>query len=1148
MPRPDMRPRSSNASNTPPSLPPIPRVVSTDFSKTFAALEHAPQTRLPPPPISPYNGGLDPGFLGGVHLQAQRRDPPEPPRPPPSGDSLRPVPQSRLTRSKPPPPPINTNFARRPPPVPLKQTKPAHSFVAPTDLQTSATASKRPAGTRLVSEPASLAAAQLAPDAQKAKKLPFLKNPMSTLLNRKKIGQHEGVPPPVVESDEPVYAPIRGTRVHDFSAPRPPRKLVSADVPPTGAAQPDDRDKGPRAGVRVGNNNRPFVEYGDEGQASALNHGHTENESRTEAAPTLEATELDLQVQVRRSLEQKPLPEQPIPPIPPKSAGRATRPNSSTPRTVSMDADGTKIRGSTPSTASRFSRASRNASMSGRSTRDESEMPVPRHMKSTSSRFSFMLGSANQELLLEERHRQKQLEKDTVPPVPSIHRDSRFDDFNEDDFDYDAMMEDDGLEERIPGVNADADEDDDYIVEPDPDEDVDEPDPETDQEEPAPTIDQEEPDPDNDQENFAGFVFQRSSQPSTLPTPVSPGMLATPRDPDGKIIGFAMTKDTTTPGQRQAPSASSASPIYLGDPDLPLISGDAGPGFGIHGLNAKGEEGFRHDQQQPPLQVPPPVNQDDLYYDQGLADELDFDGAEESVPFDESIFDNNDTDRYGRPIPGAFAQAQAMRAALAQDSVKATSDATSRLSGQSQLSQSTAHTSLSVAPQRAASSAEKPPPLKSASLGPAPPPGPMPISDEERVAAYQAALAQAAHQAAASGKFRRDSSPPPVVDLTASSAALDLPNAHANAGTFEDYDDDPYTQNMDDYDCDDDDIVAEANAEALASDMDGFYGQEFGFYSAPAQQGHGPSASAKVQAPLNAQNLFEYSNGGYFGPSGVGRSGSGHIVSREPNLTPITERSEYSNRNSIMSLGLPPIGSASELRSPGLAQLAMMADDGDMTLSALMRLRNKAFGGSQASLAPSSREGSPQSAAAERDGSASPWGAQSGFLGVRPDGAHGRKNSAFSLLSRESEPASGAGSPTLTMNFAVPGMSTSPVPPPLFSPPQPSPCPPVLEDEDEAGVTTGSSLSGSGVWMKSPGADPSQSSLTTPSLPHSASSQPQRRPGMGHRHKGSGDSISYMKEKGVDDNESRWVMERRRTAEGGQVEILGRQVVNGGRI
>jgi hypothetical protein len=54
-----------------------------------------------------------------------------------------------------------------------------------------------------------------------------------------------------------------------------------------------------------------------------------------------------------------------------------------------------------------------------------------------------------------------------------------------------------------------------------------------------------------------------------------------------------------------------------------------------------------------------------------------------------------------------------------------------------------------------------------------------------------------------------------------------------------------------------------------------------------------------------------------------------------------------------------------------------------------------------------------------------------------------------------------------------------------------------------------------------------------------------KRPGMGHRHRGSADSISYTKEE--DSGATRWVMERRRTGEYGQVEIE-REVLEEGRI
>ncbi|PMD28548.1 hypothetical protein NA56DRAFT_17137 [Hyaloscypha hepaticicola] len=65
----------------------------------------------------------------------------------------------------------------------------------------------------------------------------------------------------------------------------------------------------------------------------------------------------------------------------------------------------------------------------------------------------------------------------------------------------------------------------------------------------------------------------------------------------------------------------------------------------------------------------------------------------------------------------------------------------------------------------------------------------------------------------------------------------------------------------------DDANIAVANAEALANDSDGFYGQEFGFYSAPAA------------------GEAEYANGGYFGPRGRKQTSRGiqdpHVTNSE---------------------------------------------------------------------------------------------------------------------------------------------------------------------------------------------------------------------------------------------------------------------------
>lgn len=104
--------------------------------------------------------------------------------------------------------------------------------------------------------------------------------------------------------------------------------------------------------------------------------------------------------------------------------------------------------------------------------------------------------------------------------------------------------------------------------------------------------------------------------------------------------------------------------------------------------------------------------------------------------------------------------------------------------------------------------------------------------------------------------------------------------------------------------------------------------------------------------------------GGYFGPSGAAaitiQRNPSNVV-REPNLTPITERSEYSNRNSIMSLP-QSAGSYNNISGLGLAQLAgMMRDDdgaADLSYNSLAKARNKAFGGSSSSI-PLAGQGTP---------------------------------------------------------------------------------------------------------------------------------------------------------------------------------------------
>lgn len=1094
---------------------------------------------------TPYNG--DSGFIGGVALRNYQRDvQAQAANGTESSGAGTTRKDSQSSVNRPMLSPINTSLSSRPPPQALRNTKQPQSFSTPIDLQksTSTATGRRPAGTRLTSDPPALATTSSNTEQHKAKKgLPFLKNPMSTLLMRRKNNQN--VPdlrplPLKSRTEEPTYDPrIKGTRVHDFSAPRIkkltadkekalPQPNASPNIPiePEWVPNPLNHQSS-NAPIPVKQQRHKSVASESLGSASQS----TASKQFTHTPSVTSENTKDSGAE-RTSLDDMAAP----PPVPPKDEihlikarpSNAVRPMSELSTGMPRSTDSTRTN------------RTRNVSLSGMSGK-EVLSALPRHMKSTSSRFSFdMIGAAKQEKLLEDRHRQRELEKKaTDPPAP---RDSRFDDFD-DDFDYDAMMDDDGLEERIPGVNADLEDeyyeeeinmvgDDDYeeeinMVGEDLDEDID--------------------DPDNDQENFSGFTFQRSNPASSLASPHSAGILPTPRDAEGKVIGFAMSKDT--------PGIDSAVSPNLLTPEICQDMGVQAAGLGIQGLDLSGptdtknETAFQQNQQLPPSNGLQGRKPDDLYFDDGMigfenefAEDLAASPEWDTAPFDESIFDNNDTDQFGRPIAGAFAQAQSDRAAALQETTKRESDiTTSQVSALSGASHSTAHTSVSVDAhaqppqpahpgQQTAESLQKAPSQDEGSVTHISSPG------EDTMAAYQAALAEAAQKAEASGKFQRDSSSPG--DEIASSEVGNSPATPYRGGSrygedFDDYGDQGYSyEDMADFELDDDAIIAEANADALANDSDGWYGQEFGFYSAPVGQ-------HSNREPSSESVDFEYANGGFFGPKGgINRTISGRMVSREPNLTPITERSEYSNRNSMMSLGMPGFSTSTPIQSPGLAQLAMMSDRGDeMTLSALLRLRSKAWGGSQASL--SSREGSPRS---ERgDAPSSPWGPN--FFS--PSAQHARKNSVFSTVSHDTEGGSISGSPTLTTG--VPGFTATP----------PLPSSGLLEKPQEESVQALQSSSTQSQQPQplqtniSPVSEASEPSLSatvvSPIEPlASTDSNAARRPGMGHRHKGSSDSISYTKEE--DSGETRWVIERRRTSELGQVEILGRQVVEGGRI
>lgn len=1042
-------------------------VTSQDLSTDYVPVQ---------PHRSAYNAAGS-GFIGGVALENYRRGlkaaqtstPTDGQTlPPPSEYRQRPTPVSNLASLPPPPPsqPYSQTVASLPNPS-TKSTTPAPipSRWSPSVGNTAAEAG--PSAAALPMEP------------QRGKKgLPFLKNPMSTLLLRRKgqTAQQETAPQPLRVQTETLYDPrIKGTRVHDFGAPRASSSTPRLDHTPKLTHVPShppvgEAPKGPMTnltGVDNGVNQTPPAHDSD----AVLS-------TQTMPSASQHIRYSDLPVQEEDG-----------------ASGHI--------RLASTDSIST-------SKSSKI-RRSRNVSLS----------TIPKHMKSTSSRFSFVVGPTGQEKIMEEKHRQREIEKQETEE--DFRPDSRFDEL-EDDFDYDAMMDDDGLEERIPGVNASDDEDDGFGLQ---DQYLDEP---SYVDEGVVPSQQTYQDDDHEKTMLSQFVFQQSNPSSLHPSPqVNDGLLPTPRDANGNIIGSALTKDTPT--MQTFPLAPQAG--STGD-DAELANKISGLGIETHGAP------MLENHNTVSRETASNFRDDDMYFDDGLlgyedefAEDLAVEPEYSSAPFDESIFDLDDTDQYGRPLPGAFAKAQSLRREANAAAANRESDLTSGVSAHSVVSRSTAHTSISDKDTIAASSLPHNDGqyhmMADSDAGNQP-------AAQGRMAVYQAALAAAAHEAAASGKFCRAGSPelPP----SGEDDQFEAPNEHDY------YNDDEFGyENMDEFELDDEAIIAEANATALANDSDGWYGQEFGFYSSPHR-----NATQKTSEM-----------GGFFGPKGLpdlARSASGRLISREPNLTPITERSEYSNRNSIMSMGLPGLQAGTPtVQSPGLAQLAMLAEygDEDMSLSALMRLRSKAWGGSQASLS-SSKEGSPRSERGELP--SSPWGtSQPATISPAMASGHVRQNSNYSAESRDSDIGSSPSSSNMGMSHSIQHSNYTNLQAarqpgnPLRGNSAPAAYRPgesrlAHSSVPEAEEETIESAPGSAM----PGRNSNEWTWGQDGITSSAGTIPTSKRGKGHRrHNSSADSISYIMEE-EEGGDTRWIMERRRISSNGQVEILEREVFDKGRI
>jgi hypothetical protein len=676
---------------------------------------------------------------------------------------------------------------------------------------------------------------------------------------------------------------------------------------------------------------------------------------------------------------------------------------------------------------------------------------LPKHMTSTSSRFSFIGNgdSAAQEKLLEEKHKQHANNNDSKA-APQFADEGQEDDDYE-DYDFDA---DDGFEEQIPGVNADAGDDEETFM-------------------PRPIslalnpsnkrinlkID---PGAANDyarKDNLQSFHF--TPDPSVLSS-VSTGQTSqpTPRDEDGRVIGLA---DTSYSPRRTNDHSRQRSDLSI----VEVSGGLAGLGLSTTQPDTKAQSPVTFHMSSAQQE---PFRDEDLYFDDGEFDEMmdDVNGEE----LDERIFDDGNVTIRDIPAENARKLEEAqLRSSLGKAFPAGLDYSVMQVGFRPQEQQQQTKTSPSAA---AADGVSAVPDAGSVGL------------TEGNLAAYHAALVSAADVAAANGRFMRSvSNSRYSEDQTSTSQLEDSPpglsnddKRHSHNVEFSGIDDD---ENFPFDDDGEDDLIAEANAEVLENDDDGFYGQEFGFY-----------------ARAKGKNTSELEYGGYFAPrgsNGIKRSHSAKANFQEPTLTPITERSEWSTRNSVASLHIPGMpSSAQSIPSPGIAQLLDFESssfDENMSFEALMKLRRGAFGGSSTSI--NSLGGPPSS---------SPLAHVSAHSFAGADAGHRMTSSITSLTTSAGIPESEEEDndrweePKFTRNTPT-------------------------EYAEASDLRTPES--------------------TTTYSPISARSDKGR---MGHSRNSSGaESVSYVR-----DTDGRWLLERRRTGDDGEGEVIEREYLAGSRI
>ncbi|KIW14204.1 hypothetical protein PV08_06985 [Exophiala spinifera] len=708
---------------------------------------------------------------------------------------------------------------------------------------------------------------------------------------------------------------------------------------------------------------------------------------------------------------------------------------------------------------------------------------LPKHMTSTSSRFSFQMGgpgSSAQEKLLEEKHKQHEATR---------KHDSIVGDEDDDyaNYDFDA---DDGLEEKIPGVNADLDEDDGFgddalkispLVA------------RYDNSAPrgsmASTSPHDPPPPNKtvhtnlQRTSLQGFHFTPQSL-TFSPTSTTNASQPTPVDTEGFPIGIANSRDSSLHGHPERYDKTTT------DGDISVLGG-----LGISTAEIRGRRTSYTTRPQGQI-----FDDEDLYFDDGEFGNLDTDIT--PGEFDEEIFDD-DTGRI-RDIPAEnarkFEAAKELDleanahyvASLGNDAPNAHKfetagevdlEAEAQSVGSFDVDPASAgdHDSQTYGPRTSLDPYQTNPNRqwqKSDASG----------LTEMNLAAYHDALAFAANQAAAEGKFDRkvsfgqdsdDTSDPPSQGRVVSNdshLSYNFSSAIAADDGF------PF-----DDDLDDDPMIAEANAEALENDDEGFYGREFGFYA----RSHSKGGTDLV-------------NGGYFaerGSNGIKRSHSGKATFQEPSLTPITERSEWSTRNSVASLpmhgGWP--ASAQSLPSPGIAQLLELdspSHDEDMSFSALLKLRGRTFGGSSSSVGSPAASHPLSSPLAHYS---KPLLAPGDFASRMSASMNGRSPSAGIPESEEEDDGDDNENERSTLTQNTPRKKT----------------------KDDHVMTSQEEMPSSPAWLTN-----------------------ERRKGHHSRNSSSTDSVTYSR-----DPDGRWVLERRRTDEESGVEsIVDREVLAGAHL